>query len=68
MDIRQGAIGNCWFMAAASALAEKPKRLERIFLNTSDKLNMNGIYGVNLYSLGVKHTVLIDDFLPLEKI
>ena len=24
MDIRQGAIGDCWFMAAASALAEKP--------------------------------------------
>lgn len=39
MDIRQGAIGNCWFMAAASALAEKPKRLEKIFLNNSPELN-----------------------------
>ena len=68
MDIRQGVIGNCWFMAAASALAEKPGRLEKIFLNTSDRLNPYGIYGINFYSLGVPHTVIIDDFLPLQKI
>lgn len=68
MDIRQGALGNCWFLAAASALAEKPSRLEQIFLNNSPELNSQGIYGVNLYSLGVKHTVIIDDFLPLEKV
>ena len=33
LDVRQGAIGDCWFMAAASALAEKPKRLEKVFLD-----------------------------------
>ena len=32
-DVIQGAIGNCWFLAMASALAEKPKRLESIFIN-----------------------------------
>ena len=26
------------------------------------------MYGVNLYSLGVKHTVIVDDYLPLEKV
>lgn len=30
LDVRQGSVGNCWFMAAASALAEKPQRLEKI--------------------------------------
>lgn len=30
-DIRQGSIGNCWFMAAASAIAEKPSRMELAF-------------------------------------
>ena len=55
-------------MAAASALAEKPQRLEKIFLNTSNQLNPSGIYGVNLYSLGVKHTIIVDDYLPLEKV
>ena len=68
MDIRQGALGNCWFMAAASALAEKPKRLENIFLNNSEEMNKDGIYAVNLYSLGVKHTVIVDDYLPLESV
>ncbi len=62
-DVRQGALGNCWFMAAASALAEKPKRLETIFLN--QELNQNGIYAVNVYTLGVPHTVIVDDFVPL---
>lgn len=62
-DVRQGALGNCWFMAAASALAEKPKRLEKIFLN--DHLDRNGIYAVNVYTLGVPHTVIVDDYVPL---
>jgi hypothetical protein len=35
LDVRQGAVGNCWFMAACSALAEKDERLEKVFLNTS---------------------------------
>ena len=27
-DILQGSIGNCWFMSAASAIAEYPGRME----------------------------------------
>lgn len=68
MDIRQGVIGNCWFLAAASAIAEKPERMEKIFLNNSVEMNKNGIYAVNLYALGVKHTVIVDDYLPLESV
>ena len=67
MDIRQGAVGDCWYMTAASALAEKPKRLEKIFLNVDTETNKNGIYAMNLYALGVPHTVIVDDFLPLSK-
>ena len=52
-------------MVAASALAEKPKRLEKIFLNVNGETNKNGIYGVNLYALGVPHTIIVDDYLPL---
>ena len=68
MDVRQGAVGNCWFMAAASALAEKPRRLEKVFLNDSaGELSPHGIYGVNLYTLGVPHTVIVDDYIPLQQ-
>ena len=62
-DVKQGELGNCWFMVAASAIAEKPRRLEKIFLN--DRKSREGIYGVNLYTLGVQHTVIVDDYLPL---
>ena len=65
LDVRQGVVGDCWFMAAASALAEKTRRLERIFLNVSGETNKNGIYAMNLYTLGVPHTVIVDDWLPL---
>ena len=65
-DIRQGSIGNCWFMAAASAISEYPGRMERIFLNNVDEVSPVGIYGVNFYTLGVPHTVIVDDYLPLD--
>ena len=62
-DINQGSLGNCWFLSGASALAEVPGRIERVFLNT--ELNDAGIYAVNFYTLGVPHTVIIDDYLPM---
>lgn len=65
-DINQGWLGNCWFLAAASSLAEVPGRLEHTFLNNDNELNEAGIYGVNFYTLGVKHTVIVDDWLPLQ--
>ncbi len=53
-------------MASAAALAEKPGRIKRMFLNTENKLNDAGIYAVNLYALGVPHTVIVDDYLPMQ--
>ena len=66
-DMRQGEIGNCWFIAGASALAEKKGRLENVFLNTANENSANGIYGVNLFVLGQPHTIIVDDYLPLRK-
>ena len=37
-----------------------------MFLNKGNTLSKNGIYGVNLWSLGVPHTVIVDDWLPLK--
>ena len=64
-DVRQGMLGNCWYKAAASSMAEVPGRLEKIFHNTDNKLNSAGIYAVDFYSLGVPHTVIVDDYLPM---
>ena len=63
-DVRQGSIGNCWFLSAISALSEEPGRIERVFVN--DAASANGIYAVNFYTLGVPHTVIVDDYLPLQ--
>ena len=66
-DMRQGSIGNCWFISAASALSEVPGRVEKVFLNANNEISKNGIYAVNLYTLGVPHTVVVDDYLPLQE-
>ena len=70
-DIRQGESGNCWFLAAASALAEEPERLEEIFVNEDDEatkgISHNGIYAFRMYALMMPITVIIDDRLPMKK-
>ena len=64
-DIIQGNVGNCWFLAAASAVADAdPGLVTKAFLNTDNQLNTAGIYAVDLYTLGVPHTVVVDDFMP----
>ena len=69
-DINQGNLGDCWFLAAASSIAEFQGRMEKVFLNDKNEsnsaLNRPGIYGVNLFTLGVPHTVIVDDYLPLH--
>lgn len=63
-DIIQGSLGNCWLKTAFSSVAEWPGRVEKIFLNVDNELSPNGIYGMTFYSLGVPHTVVVDDYVP----
>ena len=65
-DIRQGDIGNCWFIAGASALSEKKGRMEKVFLNTLNETSARGIYAVNFFVLGQPHTIIVDDYLPVK--
>ena len=53
-------------MSALSALAEKPGRVENLFLSKVNQLSRNGIYGVTLWTLGVPHTIIVDDYLPIK--
>ena len=63
-DINQGALGDCWLLSAISALAEVPHRIDDVFVN--DEISDKGIYAMNMYTLGVPHTVIVDDYLPLN--
>lgn len=64
MDIRQGYIGNCWIMAAISALAEHEDRVQDIMISNGKE--EAGIYAMNMYSLGIPFTQIIDDRMPMR--
>jgi len=65
--VNQGILGDCWFLSAASSIAEFPGRMEKVFFNTENNMNTMGIYAVNFWTLGVPHSVIVDDYLPLVK-
>lgn len=63
-DIKQGELGDCYFLSSLSALSEYPERIEKLF--ESDQVNEQGIYGVKLTKNGIKQLVVLDDFLPCK--
>jgi hypothetical protein len=61
-DITQGGLGDCYYLAGISALAEIPTRFERAFVNPA--INWAGLYAFNVYIRGIPHTLVIDDAIP----
>ena len=49
-DIKQGALGDCYFLTCLAALSEKPDRIRKLFasLETSEQ----GIYGIKMTKNG----------------
>ena len=64
-DLNQGGVGNCWIISAISAIAEVPGRVTNLMLN--DEISEAGIYGVNMYALGVPYTEYVDGLLPIAE-
>ncbi|KAK4226496.1 hypothetical protein QBC38DRAFT_366323 [Podospora fimiseda] len=63
-DIRQGADGDCWFMAAICALTNKPGLIERVCVARDEKV---GVYGFVFHRDGEWISEIIDDKLYLKK-
>jgi hypothetical protein len=61
-DIKQGELGNCYFLATLSSLAEWPKRVKRLFITR--KKNNQGIYAVKMNHYGEWRAVIMDDYFP----
>ena len=63
--INQGELGDCWFLAAAAALAEYPQRVHRMFYN--DEYSADGVFSVTLYLNGLPVQIVVDDKLPTHE-
>ena len=63
-DIQQCNMGDGYFLAAVSAMAETPLAIENIFLRNF-AVNGHGIYKVIANWEGVISEVVIDDFVPV---
>lgn len=61
-DIRQGSLGDCYFLSVLGSLAEWPKRIRKMF--ASDELEFHGCYGVHFCVRGEWRTVVVDDRFP----
>ena len=63
-SIRQGHLGNCYFLSALSALAEYPMRVREVFL--TPERNKSGVYAVRVFTQGTFSTIVIDDYIPVH--
>ena len=58
-------IGDCYFLAALSALAEVPQRISDMFL--TKRTNYAGCYAVKLFQNGEAKVVVVDDYFPYDE-
>ena len=63
-DIRQGFLGDCWFLSAIAALAEFPALVEALFPQDSREYSKAGVYNVKFCKNGTWTLVRVDDYFP----
>ena len=62
--VKQGQLGDCWFLAAASAVSEEPDRMKNVIVNTD--YSKNGIFRFNFWVIDKWVSVNVDDRLPVR--
>lgn len=63
--VRQGAVGNCWFLSALAVVAEQEHLMQKIVGVGSLLPHPAGCYQVNLFLDGCWQPVLVDAHLPV---
>jgi hypothetical protein len=61
-DVAQGALGDCWFLASLSALAEFPMLIRRCFVTQA--YVEQGVYEITCFKNGRVTKVVLDDYFP----
>jgi len=66
-DCVQGALGDCWFVAALACLSEHPGAVKKLILN--GEASTRGKYRVKLYNGRKKkwEVITVDDYIPVFK-
>ncbi|EGR32971.1 hypothetical protein IMG5_065390 [Ichthyophthirius multifiliis] len=65
-NIKQGELGNCYFLSSLFCIAKKPFLIERLI--QTKQINKQGLYVVWICKDGEWQQVLLDDFFPcIEK-
>jgi calpain-15 len=63
-DLRQGGVGDCWFMSALAVVAERHDLIAALFAADTAR-NAAGLYSLRLFLDGAWRSVRIDDLLPV---
>ena len=63
-DIKQGQLGDCYFLSTLSAIAETPSRITNLFPHSD--ANPHGCYMVKICDMGVWKEVVMDDYFPCK--
>lgn len=66
-DLCQGAVGDCWLVAAFASASEFPDAIRNMFV--SNKYNPRGLYKVRIFDPLKKkfEVVIVDDRIPCKK-
>ena len=63
-DIRQGALGDCYFLSAMTVLGSQLTRERFVFINSEEELRECGAFCVSFFDDGKENIIIIDDYLP----
>jgi len=64
-DVKQGSLGNCYFLSAIAAMTEFPNLIYQIF--RTKEVNTEGYYEVVMFIDGEWQVVILDDYFPVRK-
>ena len=64
-DVLQGGIGDCYFLAALTAICEHPEMIVQVFRTLT--VPENGCYEIVAKIDGFWQIILLDDWFPVEK-
>jgi len=64
-DVKQGNLGNCYFLSSLAALTEFPNLIYKIF--KTKRVSENGLYEIALFIDGEWQIVIVDDYIPINK-